>query len=103
MASSLIFKDVDPADVPTPSADKETLFWDETTSPPTPAWKDSSGVVRHLAATGSIDTLTALSADPASPTDGDVWVRATGTTPTRTLELRIRDGGVTHTIAGITV
>jgi hypothetical protein len=61
---------------------------------------DTSGTL--LTASG-VTVITALSADPGSPSNGDVWVRASGTTPTRTLELRIRDGGVTYTIASITV
>lgn len=52
---------------------------------------------------GTATSLTALSADPASPADGEVWVRRSGTTPTRSLELRIRDGGTSYTMASITV
>lgn len=78
-----------------------TGAWRTATAPPdedgTPA--DTSGNVLGGAAT----IITALSADPGSPTNGDVWVRASGTTPTRLLELRIRDGGVSYTIAGITI
>lgn len=46
-------------------------------------------------------SLRTVSSDPASPADGDVWVRATGTSPTRTISLRVRDNGVTYTIAEI--
>lgn len=47
--------------------------------------------------------LPVLSADPGAPTNGTAWLLATGTTPTRALALRIRDGGVTYTIAEITI
>jgi len=39
---------------------------------------------------------------PTSLADGDCWVEATGTTPTRVMALKARDGGVTRTIASVT-
>lgn len=53
--------------------------------------------------TGAAFGVSALAADPGSPVDGDVWIRASGVSPARDLELRIRDGGVSYTIAAITV
>jgi hypothetical protein len=43
-----------------------------------------------------------LSADPGSPADGTWWVVGSGTSPTRTIALRVREGGVTYTLASIT-
>ncbi len=37
-----------PADIPSPGANKNTLFIDNTVSPPAPAYKDSLGVTRPL-------------------------------------------------------
>lgn len=39
---------------------------------------------------------------PSSPVQAQWWVEVTGTTPTRIAALKIRDGGVTLTIASIT-
>lgn len=33
---------------------------------------------------------------PATPSDGDVWIEFTGTTPARQLRIAVRDGGVTY-------
>lgn len=44
-----------------------------------------------------------LSADPASPVDGQWWMVATGTTPTRTVAIKFREGGVTYTFHSITM
>lgn len=38
------------------------------------------------------------SADPSSPVNGTFWFVLTGTSPNRTLSLRIRDAGVTQDI-----
>lgn len=43
-----------------------------------------------------------VSADPSSPVDGDYWIRASGVSPTRTIELRVRDGGATRVLATLT-
>ena len=41
-------------------------------------------------------------ATPGSLADGDWWVEATGTTPSRVAAIKVRDGGVTRTIASVT-
>lgn len=35
--------------------------------------------------------------------NGDAWVEASGTTPNRLISLKVRDGGVTYTLAEIEV
>ncbi len=40
-----------------------------------------------------------LAADPGSPTDGDVWIRDSGTET----EIRFQKGGVSYTLAGVTI
>lgn len=42
-------------------------------------------------------------AAPASPSNGEVWVEASGTSPSRVLALKVRDGGTTYTLLSITV
>ncbi len=44
-----------------------------------------------------------LLTDPVSPVNGQVWFTASGTTPTRSIKLKIRDLGITQTILEITV
>lgn len=44
----------------------------------------------------------AETADPASPVQNQVWVVISGVSPTRVASLKIRDAGVTRTIASIT-
>lgn len=44
-----------------------------------------------------------LTADPGSPADDTWWVRRTGSSPTMDVEVRVRIGGTTYTIAGITI
>lgn len=39
---------------------------------------------------------------PAGIVDGDFWVEASGTSPTRTISLMVRDGGTTHAVAQLT-
>ena len=39
---------------------------------------------------------------PDSPDDGDVWVEASGDSPTRTIALKVQDAGTTWTLASIT-
>jgi hypothetical protein len=46
--------------------------------------------------------LVALTSDPGSPVQGQVWVVVSGVTPTRIAALKIYDGGSTRTIASIT-
>jgi hypothetical protein len=43
-----------------------------------------------------------LTVTPATPVNGQWWVECTGTSPTRIAAIKIRDGGVTRTIASIT-
>jgi hypothetical protein len=47
-------------------------------------------------------TFLAETTDPVSPVDRQVWVVVSGTSPTRTTAIKIRDAGVTYTIASIT-
>ena len=42
-------------------------------------------------------------AEPVSPQDGDMWVARSGTSPSRTIALKVRDGGTTHILFEITV
>jgi len=44
----------------------------------------------------------AETADPVSPVDKQVWVVVSGTSPVRVAAIKIRDAGVTYTIASIT-
>ena len=39
---------------------------------------------------------------PSSPANGDLWVEASGSTPNRVVEVKLRDGGVTYTILTFT-
>ena len=39
---------------------------------------------------------------PMDPDDGDVWVEAEGTSPTRTIAVKVQDQGITRTLASIT-
>lgn len=41
-------------------------------------------------------------ATPGSLADGDAWIEATGTSPSRVAAIKLRDGGVTRTIASVT-
>jgi hypothetical protein len=56
-----------------------------------------------LGAVGAPVRLRGSLGTPAALANGDVWVEASGTTPDRTLALKVRDGGVTYTIAAIMV
>ncbi len=47
--------------------------------------------------------IVALSADPADPENGRIWIVASGTSPSRTIALKIRDQGVTQEIISIVV
>lgn len=47
--------------------------------------------------------LFVLAADPVSPINGQVWLTASGTSPSRTIALKVRDQGVTQEIIAITV
>lgn len=44
-----------------------------------------------------------LAADPSTPADGESWVTASGTSPTRTIEFKVQDAGVAQVLASITV
>lgn len=46
--------------------------------------------------------LLALTSDPVSPTERQVWVVVSGSSPTRVAALKIYDGATTHTIASVT-
>ena len=50
--------------------------------------------------TVAIDTVTTV---PSSPADGNWWVEASGTSPSRLLALKVKDGGVVYTIASVTI
>jgi hypothetical protein len=40
---------------------------------------------------------------PASPPDGFMWIEASGTSPSRVINLQLRDQGVTRTLLSVTV
>ena len=63
---------------------------------------DSSGNCIWGSTAGANRVRTSLGT-PASLSNGDWWVEASGTTPTRVIALKCRDGGVTQTIASITI
>jgi hypothetical protein len=46
--------------------------------------------------------IMALSSDPGSPVEGQIWVVASGTSPSRVIALKMYDDGATRTIASIT-
>jgi hypothetical protein len=46
--------------------------------------------------------IMALAADPGSPVEGQIWVVASGTSPSRVIALKMYDDGATRTIASIT-
>lgn len=52
--------------------------------------------------TGGAARLRTSLATPSSLSNGDWWVECTGTTPTRVCAIKVRDGGVTITIASVT-
>ncbi len=58
---------------------------------------NSSGVVVDIEAIGQV-----LSADPASPVNGQFWVTDDGGSPA-SIALKFRKGGVTYTLAEVTV
>jgi hypothetical protein len=50
-----------------------------------------------------IDTLGfGVMGPPTLTRDGDMWLEATGTPPTRTLAIKVQDAGVIRTVASIT-
>jgi len=63
---------------------------------------DGSGNCIWGNTTGANRVRTSLGT-PASLGNGDWWVEASGTTPTRVISLMVRDGGVSQTLATITV
>lgn len=82
-----------------------TRYLSNTGGSNNPAWAQvnlTNGVTGVLPV-ANLESLPMLTADPASPADRTFWGLATGTTPTRTLAIRCRDGGVTYTIASITI
>lgn len=53
----------------------------------------------------AFQTVVGLHSDLTTPSplvDGDWWVDVTGTTPNRIAAIKVRDGGVTRTIASLT-
>jgi len=84
------------------SAYPNTLIYGQTSGGDNvPVLVDTDG---KMVVSPSVGTqLTVLTADPASPTDDTAWVRRTGTSPTMSVQLRVRIAGTTYTIAGITV
>ncbi len=63
----------------------------------------ATGTVRELVAgaTGSVTRIRSSLATPSAPAlaDGDWWVECSGTSPTRTCSVMVRDTGATRTIA----
>jgi hypothetical protein len=47
-------------------------------------------------------TWMADTADPVSPSQGQIWIVLSGTSPSRVAALKVYDGGVTKVIASIT-
>lgn len=79
----------------TPAAGQQKLFIDSTTHHLNRV--DSSSVVVDLEAIGQV-----LSADPASPVNGTFWVTDDGGSPAA-IKLRFRKGGISYTLAEVTV
>lgn len=91
----LILVEVSAASVPTPPAGEQTLFIDSTTHHL--CRKNSSGVVVDLETIRQV-----LPADPASPVNGQSWITDDGGSPA-SIALKFRKGGVTYTLAEVTV
>jgi hypothetical protein len=68
------------------------------------SFKNGTGTLQKLVLgqTGAETVLRTSLTTPASVTDGDWWVECTGTSPSRICAIKVRDGGVTRTIASLT-
>lgn len=62
----------------------------------------ASGRVVVGGGTGVPTNVAVLSADPLTPSEGDVWFVATGVSPARTLTLKAFESGATRTLASTT-
>jgi hypothetical protein len=94
-APSIRLEEQAAADVDTPAAGEQREFIDSATHHQ--SRKDSSGVVVDIEAIGQV-----LSADPASPVNGQFWITDDGGSPA-SVALKFRKGGVTYTLAEVTV
>ncbi len=112
MASGITLTEIDPATLPTPDVDKDTIFMDATASPPAPAFMDSGrGVTSLIGPAGPVGPAGptgSISVNPNGALDGDgsggspLGVRVDGTTiginASNELEaLGAGSGTVTHT------
>lgn len=87
---------VEQASAPTsPAASRQRLYINSTTHHANRV--DASGNVVDIEALGQV-----LAADPASPVDGQFWITDDGGTPA-SIALKFRKGGVTYTLAEVTV
>ena len=94
-APSIRLEEQASADVDTPATDDQRVFIDSTTHHV--SRKDAAAVVVDLEAIGQI-----LDADPASPVNGQWWITDDGGTPA-SIALKFRKGGVTYTLAEVTL
>ncbi len=53
------------------------------------------------AAASAVSGLTVLASDPFPPIEGTAWIRATGTTPTASIQLRVYRDGAAHVVAEV--
>lgn len=93
LTPSILFNKIDPADLDLPAAGEVRLCLDE-----------ADGLPKLVDEGGNVTTIggQVLSADPASPTDGTFWVTDDGGSPAA-IKLRFRKGGVSYTLAEVTV
>lgn len=92
---SLLFVETATGGLDTPVAGDQRLGIDPTTH--TPYMKDSAGLQIFLMQRLRNAALTT----PSNLANGDVWVEATGTSPSRVVTLKLRDGGSTVTLLTI--
>lgn len=72
----------------------DTTLYVKESGTGTSGWRAMSS-----AAVGTVDRLSnAALTTVSSPADGDVWFEATGSSPSRVVSLKLRDGGSTVTL-----
>jgi hypothetical protein len=85
---------------PTSGGKKPLYKWYETDTGNEYTYHTAWALVGSTASAAG--SLPLLSADPVSPADGTWWAVTEGTSPTQTISIKVRDGGVTVTVASIT-
>jgi hypothetical protein len=79
-----------------PASGEQSLYIDSADH--LPKLKDASGNISILQQRLRNTALTT----PSNLADGDLWAEATGTSPSRVVTLKLRDGGSTITLLTIT-